>query len=94
MNRIEIPIIPGKNQTEKKPLMYQAFRWAAQHFKLIDDGSTGIIVPYKNQELLDKLKDALDDKDYVNIKILLQKLQKYCINIRFKRRIITIYTKI
>ena len=71
---------PG-DHAEIKPLMYQAFRTAAENFQLIDQGTTGVIVPYHNQELLEELELAMNQKDYNGVKKLLQKLQRYTINV-------------
>ncbi|MBE5965907.1 MAG: CRISPR-associated helicase Cas3' [Lachnospiraceae bacterium] len=71
---------PG-DHAEIKPLMYQAFRTAAENFQLIDQGTTGVIVPYHNQELLEELELAMNQKDYSGVKKLLQKLQRYTINV-------------
>jgi len=69
------------NNTNPKHMMYQAFRTAAENFKLIDNDTTGIIVPYKNQELIEKLELAMNRKDNDVIKATLQKLQRYSVNV-------------
>ncbi|NLP34206.1 MAG: CRISPR-associated helicase Cas3' [Clostridiales bacterium] len=74
-------------RTNIKPRMYQAFRTAAENFQLIDQGTTGVIVPYKNQELLEKLEIAMEDKNYYEVKELLHKLQRYTINVYLSPKI-------
>ena len=69
------------NHNEIKPLMYQAFNIAAENFQLIEQGTTGIIVHYQNQELLGKLEVAMHEKDYYGVKKLLQQLQRYTVNV-------------
>lgn len=69
------------NHKERKPMMYQAFRTAAENFQMIDQGTTGVLVAYQNQELLERLEIAMNNKDYKGIKVLLQRLQRYSINI-------------
>lgn len=64
----------------KQPVMYQAFKTAAENFELIDQGTTGVIVPYKNQELLEQLNQAMEKKDYDNVHRLLRQLQRYTVN--------------
>jgi hypothetical protein len=61
--------------------MYQAFNIAAENFQLIEQGTTGIIVHYQNQELLGKLEVAMHEKDYYGVKKLLQQLQRYTVNV-------------
>jgi CRISPR-associated endonuclease/helicase Cas3 len=69
------------NHAEAKPMMYQAFFTAAENFKLIEQATTGLIVHYNNRELLQELEEAMYQKDYNEVKILLQKLQRYTINV-------------
>ncbi len=64
-----------------KPVMFQAFRTAAENFHLIDEGTTTVIVPYQNEELLGELEIAMDKNNYSELKSLLQMLQRYSINI-------------
>lgn len=66
---------------EKKPKMYQAFKRAAENFQLIDQNTVGVLVCYHNEELLEALEQAMEKKDYHNIKELLRKLQRYTINV-------------
>ena len=70
-----------REHSEKRPVMFQAFRTAAENFQLIEEGTTGIIVSYHNQELLDRLEEAVNEKSYGEIKVLLQQLQRYTINV-------------
>jgi CRISPR-associated endonuclease/helicase Cas3 len=65
----------------KKHMMFQAFLRAAENFHLIDEGTTAIIVPYQNQELLQNLHLAMNKKDYRRIKEILKKLQRYSVNV-------------
>lgn len=74
-------IIGRHNESEPKPKLFQAFKRAGENFQSIENNTTGIIVPYKNQELLENLEQAIGDKNYFDIKILLQKLQRYTINV-------------
>lgn len=75
------------NHKDIKPKMYQAFRTAAENFQLIDQGTTGVIVPYKNQELLDKLEMFMEEKNYIGVKQILQKLQRYTVNVYLSPKI-------
>lgn len=74
-------IIGRHSESEPKPKLYQAFKRAAENFQLIENNTTGIIVPYKNQELLDELRQAISERKYSEIKAILQKLQRYTINV-------------
>ncbi|MGF7143381.1 CRISPR-associated endonuclease/helicase Cas3 [Anaerotaenia torta] len=65
----------------QNPVLFQAFRRAAENFELIGQEMTGVIVAYKNQDLLDKLEQAMEKANYVEVKKLLQQLQRYTINL-------------
>lgn len=65
---------------EEKPVMFQAFRSAAENFELIGQKATGVIIAYENQDLLDRLEQAMTERDYAGVKRLLQKLQRYTVN--------------
>jgi CRISPR-associated endonuclease/helicase Cas3 len=80
-NQLDMDAYNMAVHSEKKPVMFQAFRTAAENFHLIDEGTTGVLVQYKNEELLTKLEIAMNEKNYSEVKNLLQKLQRYCINI-------------
>ncbi len=75
------------NPSNKKPMMYQAFKTAAENFKFIEEGTTGVIVQYKNQDLLERLEQAMNDKDYDSVKVLLRKLQRYSVNVYLSKSI-------
>ena len=75
------------NHIEIKPLMYQAFRTAAENFQLIEQGTTGVIVHYHNKDLLEKLEVAMWEKDYNGVKKLLQKLQRYTVNVYLSQKL-------
>ena len=73
-----------KNKNNKKPSfrLRQAFKTAAIHFDLIKEDTINVIVPYKNNELIESLYDAIDSNNYSDIKVLLKQLQPYTIAIR------------
>lgn len=79
-------IIGGKHKTQKI-LMFQSFKTAAQKFELIGKETIGVIVCYKNQDLLDELEQAMEERDYVNVKRLLQQLQRYTVNMYLSPKI-------
>lgn len=60
----------------------QAFKTAAIKFDLIKEDTVSVIVQYKNNELLESLYNAIDCKEYFDIKGILKKLQPYTISIR------------
>lgn len=62
------------------PMMFQAFRSAAENFELIGQNTVGVIVTYKNQDLLDQLEAAITGQDYARARSLLRKLQRYTVN--------------
>ncbi len=64
----------------QKPVMFQAFRTAAENFELIGQETVGVIVVYENQALLVQLETAMEERDYVGVRSLLQQLQRYTVN--------------
>ena len=60
----------------------QSFKTAADEFQLIDDNAISVIVHYNNQELIERLHEYIEQKDYQAIKQTLRELQKYTIAIR------------
>ncbi len=72
---------------ERMPRLFQSFKTAAENFEVIQQGTTGVIVTYQNQELLDKLELAMGRKNYAEIKVLLHKLQRYTINIHLSDKL-------
>ena len=75
------------------PLMFQAFRRAAENFELIEQRAVGVIVVYKNEELLEQLEQAILMRDYVVIKQKLRQLQRYTVNIQISSKMEPYITK-
>jgi CRISPR-associated helicase Cas3/CRISPR-associated endonuclease Cas3-HD len=84
----------GRNQPDRdafslgdhegqKPVLYQAFRTAAENFELIGQNTVGVIVIYNNQTLLEMLETAMKRQDHSGVQRLLQQLQRYTVNIYF-----------
>lgn len=65
---------------EKKHFMNQAYKSAGQAYRVIDDHSFGVIVPYKKGagliEAIQESADAADLKDYI------RQAQRYTVNVR------------
>jgi len=62
--------------------MIHNFKMASEAFHLIDDKATqSIIVPYKNEELLEAFYDAEASKDIKRIKRLLKKSSRYTVQV-------------
>lgn len=59
----------------------QSFESAAKTFNLIEEDTIGVIVPFRNQELLEDLNIAIENESFETIKALLKLLQPYTINI-------------
>ncbi len=78
---------------KQKPVMFQAFRTAAENFELIGQETIGVIVTYKNQNLLDQLERAMTERDYVGVRRLLQQLQRYTVNLYCSPQIEPFITK-
>lgn len=70
----------GFSYTEKKNVMNQAYKTAGQAYRVIDDHSFGVIVPYKKgSELIDAIAES---SDAAEIKKLIRKAQRYTVNVR------------
>lgn len=68
-------------KNKRKHFMTQAFKSGAAEFKIIDDSTVGIIVPYgKGKELIEMLcGDCL--KDMSQVKSILKQSQRYTVNV-------------
>lgn len=67
----------------KKHVMNQAYQTAGREYRVIDDDSFGVIVPYKKgRELIESLQEASDIKE---IKGYIRQAQRYTVNVRTKR---------
>ena len=65
---------------EKKHFMNQAYKTAGQAYRVIDDDSFGVIVPYKKGidiiELIQETSNIAKIKDYIRL------AQRYTVNVR------------
>ena len=91
--------LPGRRRIKDKPrkynpVLFQSFDRAANQFQLIGDGTIGVIVVYNNEDLLEKLDFAMQERDYEGIKKLLRKLQRYTVNMYPNTRLEAFVTKI
>ena len=77
----------------QKPVMFQAFKTAAENFELIGQETIGVIVNYKNQTLLDQLEMVMEKLDYSGINNLLQQLQRYTVNMYISTKLKQFITK-
>lgn len=69
----------GFTYAEKKNVMNQAYKTAGQAYRVIDDRSFGVIVPYKKgRELIDAIAES---SDAAEIKKLIRKAQRYTVNV-------------
>lgn len=69
----------GFTYAEKKNVMNQAYKTAGQAYRVIDDRSFGVIVPYKKgSELIDAIAES---SDAAEIKKLIRKAQRYTVNV-------------
>jgi len=70
----------GFGPEEKKNSMNQAYKTAGQAYRVIDDNSFGVIVPYgKGAEIIEALQGAVDEAE---IKAYLRQVQRYTVNVR------------
>lgn len=66
--------------TEKKNCMNQAYKTAGREYRVIDDHSFGVIVPYKEGNNI--LEDIRQASDLAEIKECIRKAQRYTVNVR------------
>lgn len=66
--------------TEKKNCMNQAYKTAGREYRIIDDHSFGVIVPYKEgNDIMEAIRQSLD---LAEIKDYIRKAQRYTVNVR------------
>lgn len=65
---------------EKKNPMNQAYKTAGREYRVIDDHSFGVIVPYKEGN--DILEDIRQSSELSEIKTYIRKAQRYTVNVR------------
>lgn len=65
---------------EKKNFLNQAYKTAGQAYRVIDDHSFGVIVPYqRGRELIEAIQTA---SDITEIKACIRQAQRYTVNVR------------
>lgn len=73
----------GFGSGEKRNFMHQAYKTAGQAYRVIDDHSFGVIVPYrKGQEIIERIRETTDMGE---IKAYIRKAQRYTVNVRENR---------
>ena len=73
----------GFGSGEKRTSMHQAYKTAGQAYRVIDDHSFGVIVPYKKgQEIIENIREATDMGE---IKACIRQAQRYTVNVRESR---------
>lgn len=78
-NIIEL-VSRGFGSREKKNSMNQAYKTAGQAYRVIDDYSFGVIVPYgKGVEIIESIQGTSDTAD---IKAYIRQAQRYTVNVR------------
>lgn len=70
----------GFSCLEKKNFMNQAYKTAGREYRVIDDHSFGVIVPYKDGNNI--LEDIRKASDLAEIKECIRKAQRYTVNVR------------
>ncbi len=68
---------------DKKNIMNQAYKTAGREYRVIDENSFGVIVPYK--EGSDILEAIRESSDLSKIKGYIRKAQRYTVNVRQNR---------
>lgn len=66
--------------TDSKKFMNQAYKTAGKEYRVIDDYSFGVIVPYKKGK--DILAAIMQSSDWTEIKSYIRKVQRYTVNVR------------
>lgn len=70
----------GFRPKEKKNLMNQAYKTAGQQYRVIDDDSFGVIVPYKKgAKIIEAIQNAVDP---AGLKAYIRQAQRYTVNVR------------
>lgn len=59
----------------------QSFRTAADNFELIKQDTVGVIVYYKNDELIEQLQETIYRREHNEVSKLLRKLQRTTVNV-------------
>ena len=78
-NMIEL-LSRGFGTAGKIHTMNQAYKTAGQAYRVIDDSSFGVIVPYeKGAEIIASIQDASDPAD---IRAYIRQAQRYTVNVR------------
>ena len=73
----------GFRPKEKKNLMNQAYKTAGQQYRVIDDDSFGVIVPYKKgAKIIEAIQNAVDP---AGLKAYIRQAQRYTVNVRGNR---------
>lgn len=81
MNIIEL-LSGGFRPKEKKNVMNPAYKTAGQAYRVIDDNSFGVIVPYKKGEEIIKAIQELSKAKVRDIKAYIRQAQRYTVNVR------------
>lgn len=70
----------GFDLREKKNFMNQAYKTAGQAYKVIDDSSFGVIIPYgKGAELIEEIQEASGETE---VRAIIRRAQRYTVNVR------------
>lgn len=70
----------GFGVQDRKNFMNQAFKTAGQAYRVIDDHSFGVIVPYmEGENLIDSIQNA---SELSEIKSFIRQAQRYTVNVR------------
>lgn len=72
----------AKNGEKAHFKLKQGFKTAAVKFDLIKEDTISVIVQYQNEKLLEELYEAMNYRNYEDIKKILKRLQPYTIAIR------------
>ena len=73
----------GFRPKEKKNLMNQAYKTAGQQYRVIDDDSFGVIVPYKKgAKIIEAIQSTVDP---AGLKAYIRQAQRYMVNVRGSR---------
>lgn len=68
---------------ENRNAMHQAYKTAGQAYRVIDDHSFGVIVPYgKGQELIERIREADDAGE---VRAYIRQAQRFTVNVRENR---------
>ena len=80
-NDRQLNAVHSPHEFQRHHILCQSFDTASKNMHLIDQDTKTVIVPYKNAELISDLLESIDQYNYVEMKDILRKMQRYTVNV-------------